>query len=49
MELINLIPDYIGWMLTGALWAFTLVAAAKVFKVFIDMAKERKELDNEED
>lgn len=48
MNIINAIPDYMGWMLTGALWAFVVVAAVQVVKEVVNMVKENKEFDIEE-
>lgn len=48
MNIINTIPDHMGWMLTGALCAFVIVAAIQVVKEVVNMVKEDKEFDIEE-
>lgn len=48
MNIINAIPDCMGWMLTGALWAFVVVATVQVVKEVVNMVKENKEFDIEE-
>lgn len=48
MNIINAIPDHMGWMLTGALCAFVVVAAVQVVKEVVNMIRENKEFDTED-
>lgn len=48
MNIINAIPDHMGWMLTGVLWAFVVVAAVQVVKEVVNMVRENKEFDTED-
>lgn len=48
LEFLCAIPDHIGWMLVGALGAYTSVAGWMVGKCFYKAIKERFEDEDEE-
>ena len=47
LELINAIPEEIGWTLVGAVGTLCAVMAVKVGKVFVEMWRERHEIEEE--
>jgi hypothetical protein len=48
LELINAIPDEIGWSLVGAAGTVCVIMAVKVGKIFVEMWRERREIEEEE-
>ena len=49
MNLINAIPDHIGWMITGAVGMLALEMVGLLIGTVIDMVRERMMDDDEEE
>ena len=48
MNLINMIPDHIGWVLVGVTGTLCALMAYKLAKVFVEMYKDwREDLDED--